>query len=75
MDPYRAAEALTLLQPRMAIPIHWGALRPAGLGRFNPAFLTAPPLTFAKHAATMAPAVAVEILQPGGALTLDDTLS
>ena len=29
LDPGRAAEALTLLAPRLAVPIHWGTLRPA----------------------------------------------
>ena len=28
LDPERAAEALTLLRPKVAVPIHWGTLRP-----------------------------------------------
>ena len=28
LDPVRAAEALALLRPRIAVPIHWGTLRP-----------------------------------------------
>src|SRR5262249_48708650 len=28
LDPERAAEAVALLQPRIAVPIHWGTLRP-----------------------------------------------
>ena len=28
LDPARAAEALSLLRPRIAVPIHWGTLRP-----------------------------------------------
>ena len=27
MDPHRAAEAVRLLRPRLAVPIHWGTLR------------------------------------------------
>lgn len=70
MDPHRAAEALTLLQPRMAMPIHWGTLHPLGMGWWQPNFLTAPPHRFAAHARTVAPGVDVQIVQPGHALTL-----
>jgi L-ascorbate metabolism protein UlaG (beta-lactamase superfamily) len=28
LDPVRAADALALLRPRIAVPIHWGTLRP-----------------------------------------------
>ena len=30
LDPERAAEAVRLLQPRVAVPIHWGTLAPIG---------------------------------------------
>ncbi len=33
MDPYRAAEALKLLRPRVAVPIHWGTYWLRGGGR------------------------------------------
>lgn len=65
LDPYRAAVSLQLLQPRLAIPIHWGTLYPFGMQLFNPNFLIDPPHTFARHAADMAPEVAVKILEPG----------
>lgn len=70
MDPQRAAQALTLLQPRMAVPIHWGALRPAGFGLINFDFLVQPPHTFAAHAAQVAPQVQVQIVPPGGSLAV-----
>ncbi|MCC6167862.1 MAG: MBL fold metallo-hydrolase, partial [Caldilineaceae bacterium] len=70
MDPRRAAEALALLQPRLAVPIHWGALRPTGFGLLNPSFLAEPPHVFAAYAAQMAPRVEVQIVPPGGALAL-----
>lgn len=70
MDPRRAAEALALLQPRLAVPIHWGALRPTGFGLLNPSFLAEPPHTFAAHAAQIAPQVQVQIVPPGGSLAL-----
>ncbi|MEZ4677968.1 MAG: MBL fold metallo-hydrolase [Caldilineaceae bacterium] len=70
MDPQRAAEALTLLRPRMAIPIHWGTLHPLGMGWWQPNFLTTPPYRFAAHASVIAPDVDVQIVAPGQALNL-----
>jgi L-ascorbate metabolism protein UlaG (beta-lactamase superfamily) len=67
MDPARAAEALTLLRPRAAIPIHWGTLRP--LYRSSRArFLHEPPAAFAAAARRLAPKVAVHVLEPGQGL-------
>jgi L-ascorbate metabolism protein UlaG (beta-lactamase superfamily) len=69
MDPERAAEALTLLRPRTAIPIHWGTLRP--LWRSSRArFLRDPPEAFAAAAHRLAPEVAVHVLEPGEGLDL-----
>jgi len=65
MDPRRAAEALTLLQPRVAVPIHWGTLHPLGMGWWQPNFLTSPPQRFAEHARDLAPEVAIQIVSPG----------
>jgi len=65
MDPRRAAEALTLLRPRIAVPIHWGTLYPLGLGWTHTPFLTRPPRVFAYHAAHLAPDVDVRIITPG----------
>jgi L-ascorbate metabolism protein UlaG (beta-lactamase superfamily) len=65
MDPLDAARALRLLNPRLAIPIHWGTLLPIGIsGRYR-ARLGDPPRQFAEHAASLAPAVEVRILEPG----------
>jgi L-ascorbate metabolism protein UlaG (beta-lactamase superfamily) len=68
LDPMRAAEALTLLRPRAAVPIHWGTLFPIGLSRWRAHLLSAPPLQFAQHAAVRAPSVAVHVLHPGQSL-------
>ena len=44
MDPERAAEAVALLRPRIAVPIHWGTYHPLHHGVRNvPAFLTRAP--------------------------------
>jgi len=70
LTPERAAEALTLLWPRVAVPIHWGTLRPLAIGKIASNFLAEPPLAFRKHAAQLAPEVQVEILAPGRSLSL-----
>ncbi len=65
LDPERAARALRLLQPRLAVPIHWGTFSP--LNRIAP---TDPPEAFRRRAAETAPDVEVRILQPGQELSL-----
>lgn len=65
MTPRQAAEALTLLKPRMAVPIHWGTYLPTGMGWMDPAFHRTPPLDFSRHAQELAPDVRVQILKPG----------
>jgi L-ascorbate metabolism protein UlaG (beta-lactamase superfamily) len=70
LDPRRAAQSLRLIRPRIAVPIHWGHLRPLGLGRFSPRYLTAPGEIFARHAAELAPEVDVRVLEPAETLTL-----
>lgn len=71
MDPRRAAEALTLLRPRSAVPIHWGTFCPVGVGWRRPRFLHEPPHRFADHAASLAPEVDVRIAPPGGEIHFD----
>jgi L-ascorbate metabolism protein UlaG (beta-lactamase superfamily) len=69
MDPERAAEALALLRPRAAIPIHWGTLYP--LYRSSRArYLHEPPEAFVAAANRLAPDVAVHVLRPGGRLEI-----
>ena len=69
LDPERAAEALALIEPRIAVPIHWGTLFPR-INRDRNHRLTAPPHEFAATAARVAPAVDIRILSPGDALDL-----
>ena len=66
LDPHRAAAALALLQPRVAVPIHWGTYRP---GRRDGGS-AAPAEAFARAAAELAPEVRVEILPVAGTLEL-----
>jgi L-ascorbate metabolism protein UlaG (beta-lactamase superfamily) len=65
LNPRRAAESLTMLRPRAAIPIHWGTFAPMGLGWLRPRFLSAPPYDFADHAGELAPDVRVHVVHPG----------
>ncbi len=65
MGPLDAARAAKLIQPRIAIPVHWGTLLPIGLGRSRRARLGDPPRLFAEHVARLAPSVEVRILSPG----------
>ena len=67
MNPATAAEALQLLRPKMAVPIHWGTYWPAGRGGRG---LTDPPHDFAREARELAPDVDVRILAQGEALEL-----
>ena len=69
LDPERAAEALALIEPRLAVPIHWGTLFPR-INRDRTDRLTAPPHEFAATAARVAPGVDIRILSPGDTLDL-----
>jgi L-ascorbate metabolism protein UlaG (beta-lactamase superfamily) len=67
LDPGRAAEALRLLKPKVAVPIHWGTFRtlfaePAGDG---------PARDFARLAGALAPEVDVRVLSIGETLALE----
>jgi L-ascorbate metabolism protein UlaG (beta-lactamase superfamily) len=70
LDPRRAAEALRILKPRVAVPIHWGTLYPRGLRWLRPWQLTNPPLEFARVADELAPEVDVRVLEPGESISL-----
>jgi L-ascorbate metabolism protein UlaG (beta-lactamase superfamily) len=65
MDPRAAAEALTLLRPGLAIPIHWGTYR-----RIGHRVVGDPAREFGEHAARVAPDVRIVVLAPGGAVEI-----
>jgi L-ascorbate metabolism protein UlaG (beta-lactamase superfamily) len=69
LDPAGAAEALRLLRPRVAVPIHWGTYCPLWYLR-PPAYLSTPGAAFARAAARVAPEVRVRVLAPGESTTL-----
>jgi len=70
LDPARAARAAALIEPRMAIPIHWGTLYPFGLSRIKPGPLRSPPERFAAVMSELAPQVEARVLAPGDSLSL-----
>ena len=61
LDPARAVQALELIEPRIAIPIHWGTYAPWRPPRGADPSAT----TFAEIAAEVTPAVDVRVLRPG----------
>jgi L-ascorbate metabolism protein UlaG (beta-lactamase superfamily) len=64
LDPERAAHALRLLRPRLAVPIHWGTMSLAHRRTSSD-----PPEEFRRHAAELAPGVDVRVIEPGEELT------
>lgn len=68
MGPREAAEALKLLKPRHAVPIHWGTYAPMGVKWLKPDYLHTPPVDFTRHAHELSPEVKVTTLLPGESL-------
>jgi L-ascorbate metabolism protein UlaG (beta-lactamase superfamily) len=68
LDPAGAAEALRLLHPKEAVPIHWGTFRRIFAERPD----DRPAREFVRIAHQMAPEVDVRVLSIGGTLTLAD---
>lgn len=67
LTPLTAAQALNRLQPRVAVPIHWGSLRfmgPDSVWKWAD-HMSTPPYAFANHAKRLAPETQVRVLQPG----------
>ena len=72
MDAARAVEALALLRPRIAIPIHWGSFNLLGASLLRPmAHITNPGPLFQELAAKHAPDVQVHLLPPGETFILN----
>ncbi len=62
LDPARAARAAALIEPAVAVPIHWGTYASPGAWLSDPA---RPALEFERLASQEAPGVEVRVLQPG----------
>jgi len=65
LGPREAAEAVALMRPRLAIPIHWGTYVRIDRVRRDRAAAWQPARAFAAHAAQLAPGVDVRVLAPG----------
>ncbi|GAA2511454.1 MBL fold metallo-hydrolase [Streptomyces gobitricini] len=65
LDAARAARALAELAPRAAVPVHYGTYWPIGLDGVRPHEFHAPGDEFVRHAARLAPGVAVHRLGHG----------
>lgn len=65
LDAGRAAQALTVLAPRAAVPVHYGTYWPIGMDAIRPHEFYAPGEEFARKAARLAPQVAVHRLGHG----------
>jgi L-ascorbate metabolism protein UlaG (beta-lactamase superfamily) len=70
MGPKEAAEALALLHPRLAVPIHWGTYIPIGMRWMRLGFQYLPPLEFSDRAGRSSPEVTVRILSPGETINI-----
>ncbi|HEY4279971.1 MAG TPA: MBL fold metallo-hydrolase [Conexibacter sp.] len=70
LDPQQAAQAVALVQPRIAIPMHWGTYLPYGLHRRHGHLLRTPGPQFAEHVKRLAPETKVELLRPGQSVEL-----
>ena len=79
LNPRRAATAVDLLKPRVAVPVHWGTLALAGLpkapgrhGKRMRHLLRHPPLEFAEAVAEQGLSTNVLVTTPGEDVRLSD---
>lgn len=79
LTPARAAQAVDLLRPRVAVPVHWGTLALAGLarapGRMGARMrrlLVDPPHEFAAAVTELGLATRVAVTPPGSDVALPD---
>ena len=70
LDPERAARALAMIRPRIAVPMHWGSIGPVGARRLWPWMFHQPARDFVAHANRLAPDTEVRVLQPGETVSL-----
>ena len=72
LDPLRAAKAVELIGPRVAVPVHWGGYLPAGMAKRRPDLLSEPPRKFRRIVEESAQTDArVELIEPGDEIVID----
>ncbi|GAA2399747.1 hypothetical protein Cme02nite_08700 [Catellatospora methionotrophica] len=69
LNPQRAADAVALLRPRHAVPVHWGTLLPLGLQPFYRDRMHEPARAFAHAVADRELPTEVRLLAPGRGMT------
>jgi L-ascorbate metabolism protein UlaG (beta-lactamase superfamily) len=65
LNPVTAADAVALLRPRFAVPIHWGTFAVAGLHRIKFQRMQTPPHVFAAAVAALGLDTEVLVTMPG----------
>jgi L-ascorbate metabolism protein UlaG (beta-lactamase superfamily) len=70
LSPRSAAQVARDIGARVAVPIHWGTLYPAGAHRILGDRLTGPGLRFEAWSRLLAPKLDVKPLQPGEGTTI-----
>lgn len=70
LDPGRAADAVELIRPKIAVPIHWGGYLPATLAKRRPDLLTEPPRHFKRLVEALDVGTRVELIEPGDTAAL-----
>jgi L-ascorbate metabolism protein UlaG (beta-lactamase superfamily) len=71
LDPLRAAKAVELIAPRVAVPVHWGGYLPAGMAKRRPDLLSEPPRKFRRIVEESALTDArVELIEPGHEISI-----
>lgn len=70
LDARRAAQALALLEPGWAVPVHYGTYWPIGMDAVRPHEFHAPGEEFVRHSARLAPGVRVHRLGHGESVRL-----
>lgn len=68
LDAHGAVQALELLRPRVAIPIHWGTFAPFGVRALSTRGNAVE--DFEVEAAQRVPEVTIHVLEPGGSVVL-----
>lgn len=72
LDPERAAQAVALIRPQYAVPIHWGTLWPMGMARVRGHRRREPPVELTAAVRRLAPQVTVLATDPGEVVALPD---
>ena len=71
LDAGRAAQALARLDPRVAVPVHYGTYWPIGMDAVRPHEFHGPGEEFVRLAAELAPQVAVHRLEHGQSVLVE----